>query len=526
MNTKSDSPEINPEETAADAPTPTPKDPAPEADAAETPVESTEAKAPEAEVTEAPEAESPAPETAKAETSEAPTGVEAQPAEEATAAEVKPGTEEVKAEETSVESEAAEVTMAEASGDAAKEVTESIESDTRLEHKLKKGQRVEVKLIQTSDKDAFLDWGGPSEGTIAAAELMDDEGNLRVKEGESFTVIVKEVGDTMVFTVGRGKGGDLLRMRELQTAFESKVPVPGKIRSTNKGGFEVDLGGVRAFCPFSQIDTIYCEKPEEHVSKEYPFEIITFERGGRNIVVSRRGIIESEQKEQAKVTREALEIGAVLKGRIRRIQPYGAFVDIGGLDGLVHVSEISQAHVRNPKDVLSVGQEVDVKIVAIDGLGTKKERVSLSMKALAPNPWDGAAETWKVGSTTKGRVVRLTDFGAFVELAPGIDGLVHISQISAERIGHPSEVLAPNQEVDVRVLDLDTEAHRISLTMRPEGEEGERGGGGGFRGGRRPPRERAPMEYSSGTEEKAEEVDVSGMEYDDALAELKKKFEN
>jgi small subunit ribosomal protein S1 len=515
MNTKSDSPDVNPEETAAVEPkeAPTESDTEklePPAEEAATEVE-TVTEAPEAEVSAAP---------SEAEASDA-------PAEEPKAGSeaVETESEEVKAEETSVETEAAEVTMAEPTEDAAREVAAAVEADSRLEHKLKKGERVEVKLVQVSDKDAFLDWGGPSEGSIAAAELKNEEGELRVKEGESFTAIVREVGDTMVFTVGRGKGGDLLRMRELQSAHEGKIPVPGKIRSTNKGGFEVDLGGVRAFCPFSQIDTIYCEKPEEHLAKEYSFEIITFERGGRNIVVSRRGIIEAEQKEQAKSTRESLEIGAVMTGKIRRIQPYGAFVDIGGLDGLVHVSEISQAHVRNPKDVLSVGQEVEVKIVAIDGLGTKKERVSLSMKSLAPNPWDGAAEKWKVGTTVKGRVVRLTDFGAFVELAPGVDGLVHISQIAPERIGHPSEVLAPNQEVDVRVLDLDSDAHRISLTMRPEGEEGERGGGGGFRGGRRPPRERTPMEYSSGAEEKDEKVDVSGMEYDDALAALKKKFE-
>jgi small subunit ribosomal protein S1 len=326
--------------------------------------------------------------------------------------------------------------------------------------------------------------------------------------------------------VGRGKGGDLLRMRELQSAHEGKIPVPGKVRSTNKGGFEIDLGGVRAFCPFSQIDTIYCENPEEHLSKEYPFEIITFERGGRNIVVSRRGLIEAEQKEKAKTTRESIEVGAVIQGKVRRIQPYGAFVDIGGLDGLVHVSEISQAHIRNPKDILTVGQEVEVKVVSVDGLGTRKERVSLSMKALAPDPWDGAADRWKVGTSATGRVVRLTDFGAFVELAPGVDGLVHVSQISTERIGHPSDVLSPNQEVEVRILDLDVSAHRISLTMRPEGEEGESRGGGGFRS-RRPPRERSPMEYSSSASEKTEDerVDVSDMEYDDAVAALKKKFE-
>jgi len=564
MNTKSESADLNPEESAAasaptgestdkpadtsadttvDAPTDTPVDATVDATAdapAEAPVDKVDKKD---DATAAPE---PKPEpTTDVES------VEPEAAAKADAPEPASKTE-VAVEATELKTKAVEVTMAEtsaktdteddASADAktgdeeaaaevtkavTKEVTKAVEEDSRLTHKLKKGQRVEVKLIQAGDKDAFLDWGGPSEGSIAAAELKDDKGKLRVKEGESFTVIVKETGDTVVFTVGRGKGGDLLRMRELQTAHESKVPVSGRIRSTNKGGFEVELGGVRAFCPFSQIDTIYCEKPELHVGKEYPFMIITFERGGRNIVLSRRELIAADQKEQAVKTRESLELGAVLKGKVRRIQPYGAFIDIGGLDGLVHVSEISRAHIRNPKDVLSVGQEVDVKVVALDAMGTKKERVSLSMKALAPDPWEGAVDKWKVGSTTTGTVVRLTDFGAFVELAPGVDGLVHVSQIASERIGHPNEVLKPGQEVEVRILELDRESNRISLTMRPEGEEPPArsgGGGGGFRS-RRPQRESGPMEYSSAPEEKTEKVDVSGMGYDDALAELKKKFE-
>jgi small subunit ribosomal protein S1 len=453
-----------------------------------------------------------------------------------------PAPAEVQAESTSVDTTPADVTMdaaaPEPSGedeassdttdaaDTAKQVSESVESDTRLEHKLRKGQRVEVKLIQVNDKDAFLDWGGPSEGTIASAELKNEKGELRVNEGESFTAIVREVGDTVVFTVGRSRGGDLLRMRELESAHEGKIPVLGKVRSTNKGGFEVDLQGVRAFCPFSQIDTIYCDDPQVHVGKEYPFLIITFERGGRNIVVSRRGIIETEQKEKAKETRETLEVGAVLTGTVRRLQPYGAFVDIGGLDGLVHVSEISRAHISSPKDVLKVGQSVEVKVVGLDALGTRKERVSLSIKALAPDPWEGAAETWKVGEKVHGKVVRLTDFGAFVELAPGVDGLIHVSQISPERIGHPSEVLSPGEEVEVRVLDLDPESKRISLTLRPEGEDAGPSDRGGGRGPRRPRSGRGPTEYSSTPEsDPTEPVDVSDMKYDDALAELKKKFE-
>lgn len=418
----------------------------------------------------------------------------------------------------------------------------AMEKDTRLASKYKAGQRCEVRLVQVGEKEAFVDFGGPAEGTIASAELLDPEGALRVQIGETFTAIIRKVDEPIEFTVGRSKGGDLLRMRELESAHENNIPVQGKIRSTNKGGFEVDLEGVRAFCPFSQIDIIYCEKPEEHVGKEYPFEILAFERNGRNIVLSRRRLLAEEAKAAATQTREHIAVGLVCEGTVRRLQPYGAFIDLGGVDGLVHVSEISRGHVADPRDVLKVGHRVKVKVIAIDDLGGPQERVSLSMKELESDPWEDAQEKWAPGSTVKGRVVRLTDFGAFVELAAGVDGLVHISEISTERIGHPAEVLAVDQVVDARILSVDPDGRRISLTLRPEGEErvqhardddrGERrgGSGGGGDAGRgrrqRPQREYEPESYTFGSEETPSEpaVNVNELEFDDALELLKQKF--
>lgn len=416
----------------------------------------------------------------------------------------------------------------------------AMEKDTRLASKYKAGQRLEVRLVQVSEKEAFVDFGGPAEGTIATAELLDAAGELRVQVGETFTAIIRKVDEPIEFTVGRSKGGDLLRMRELESAHQGNIPVQGKIRSTNKGGFEVDLNGVRAFCPFSQIDIIYCEKPEEHVGKEYPFEILAFERGGRNIVLSRRRLLAEEAKAAAMRTREHIAVGLVCEGTVRRLQPYGAFIDLGGIDGLVHVSEISRGHVADPRDVLKVGHRVQVKIIAIDDLGGPQERVSLSMKALESDPWEGAQTKWAPGSSVKGRVVRLTDFGAFVELAAGVDGLVHISEISTERIGHPAEVLVVDQMVDARILSVDPDGRRISLTLRPEGEErvqhardddrGERRGGGGGDTGRgrrqRPQREYEPESYTFGSEETTSEpaVNVNELEFDDALELLKQKF--
>jgi len=459
------------------------------------------------------------------------------PAEEPAADAVVMETSTESTEEKAASAEATPTVEAEDATDeaAAKEQADAVAADKRLESKYKAGQRLEVKLVQVGEKDSFVDFGGPAEGTIATAELKNSDGEMRVNEGDTFTAIIRKAGDTVEFTVGRGKGGDLLRMRELQSAFEGEIPVTGKIKSTNKGGFEVDLNGVRAFCPFSQIDTVYCDTPEDHVGNEYTFQIIAFERGGRNIVLSRRKIMEVEGKEAAKKTRETLAVGMEFEGAVRRLQPYGAFVDLGGVDGLVHVSEISRGHVADPRDVLKVGQTVRVQVIALENLGAERERISLSMKILENDPWDGADTKWAAGSIVNGKVVRLTDFGAFIELSPGVDGLVHVSEISTERIEHPSSVLEPGQTVEVRILSVDPDSRRISLTMRPEGEDrpqraprqdyrddgGPRGGGRGRR------QDNRPLEsYTFGDEEPAKEenVDVSDLDYTDAVELLKRKF--
>lgn len=510
-------PETPPKETTEDSTTPAADAKPEEATETPEPTEATETPAPEetVEPAVAPEATTepvPTPEPVVMESAE--------PVKDEAAAEATP----------TVEDEGTKPDPA-----ATAEQQESVAGDERLENKVKAGQRMEVKLVQVGDKDSFVDFGGTSEGTIATAELKNAEGEMRVNEGETFTAIVRKGGETVEFTVGRGKGGDTLRMRELQSAHEGEIPVGGKIKSTNKGGFEVDLNGVRAFCPFSQIDTVYCDTPEDHVGNEYTFQIIAFERGGRNIVLSRRKILEVEGKEAAKETRENLTVGAEFEGAVRRLQPYGAFIDLGGVDGLVHVSEISRGHVADPRDVLKVGQKVRVQVIALENIGGERERISLSMKVLENDPWEGADTKWAAGSIVTGKVVRLTDFGAFIELSAGIDGLVHVSEISTERIEHPSSVLEPGQQVEVRILSVDPESRRISLTMRPEGEErparaprqdfgDDRPRGGGRRGGGRDNR---PLEsYTFGDDEAAKEddVDVSDLEYTDAVELLKQKF--
>jgi small subunit ribosomal protein S1 len=394
----------------------------------------------------------------------------------------------------------------------------------------KKGARLNVKLVQIGDDTCFVDFGGRSEGAIATTELKDKEGNLLHKEGEEFSAVVKSSGDDVVFTLG--KKSPPPGLKKIQEAFEAKIPVQGVVKSTNKGGFEVRIHGLRAFCPLSQIERGFCNEPERYVGQKLPFEIINLERNGRNIVLSRRKLLEAEAGEAATHTREKLGVGAVFAGIVQRIQPYGAFIDIGGLDGLVHVSQISHSHVKNPKDILKVGDKVDVKVLKIDDPGGPSERISLSIKAMQPDPWGDISTLLPVGTTTKGKVVRLAAFGAFVEIMPGVDGLVHISQISSERIEHPGDVLKVGDEVEAQILDIDGDKQRISLTLRTNAgaqdrpHSGDRGGDGRRpRSGRTPMRD-APSEYRSEPEvKKAPDVDVSGMEFDDALALLKQKLE-
>ncbi len=428
---------------------------------------------------------------------------------------------------TTVATETAETAVTEEAGADAKEVSASdaavaanLTAPSTTE--LKKGQRLDVKLVQIGETDCFVDYGGRSEGMISTLELKADPKaeELQFKEGDKFQVVVKSASDPVVFTLGRRPMSPGLI--EIKKAFESKLPVQGTVKATNKGGFEISLAGGRAFCPFSQIELGYCDKPEQYVGQKLPFRVMTFERNGKNIVLSRRPLLEADAKEAAVATRERLAVGEVFPGVVRRLQPYGAFIDIGGIDGLVHVSEIRHGHVGDPKDVLKVGESVQVKVLKIDGLGSNKERVSLSMKGLEPDPWTTIETELAAGTVVKGKVVRLTEFGAFIELQPGVDGLVHISELAEGRVETPQDVVSVGQEVDARVLAVDAKSQRISLSLRAEGSSP---APRRPRSDRRPERESTPMNYRSESESEVKKgPDVSGMDYDDALELLRKKF--
>jgi len=355
------------------------------------------------------------------------------------------------------------------------------------------GQKVKGKILSITEEWAFLDLGGKAEGRIAAADLKDAEGNLTVKEGDTLEATVTgtdpETGALLLRRKaggGKGKRAAAEVPAEIRQAHEAGLPIEGLVTGLNKGGAEVQVFGMRAFCPLSQLDLRYVENPQQFVGQKLMFKVNRLEegnRGGRgpNIVLSRRQLLEEEQQTRAAETREKLQVGAVLTGRVTSLTTYGAFIDLGGIEGMLHVSEIGHSRTTHPQDVFTVGQEVEVQVIKIEqGKDEKRpERISLSRRALESDPWQDAASRFPEGTEATGRVMRLETFGAFVELAPGLEGLVHISEMGAgRRLNHSREAAEQGQEVQVRVLGVDTGRRRISLSMNTGANAGMGGGSG------------------------------------------------
>ncbi len=326
------------------------------------------------------------------------------------------------------------------------------------------GDKLSGTLIQTGETECFIDYGGRSELPISTTDLSDDEGVLQHKIGDTITAYVTGKGADMKLALKhRAQGKDT---RVIEEALASGVPLTGKVKETNKGGFVVMLGEHRAFCPVSQIDDSYVDDPGKWVDKTLEFRVIEFSEGGRRLVVSRRVIMREEKELLAVETRKTLGIGNVCDGKVVRLMPYGAFVDIGGVEGLIHVSEMSHQRIGDPSDLLQEGQEITVKIMDIQNLGEgRNERVSLSLRALESDPWEGIDDKLKMGEWYEGVITGLADFGAFVELLPGVRGLIHVSALATERVYHPSDVVKEGQQVSVRIVEIDKQRKRISLAL-------------------------------------------------------------
>lgn len=326
------------------------------------------------------------------------------------------------------------------------------------------GDIVVGKIVKITGSVAFVDYGARSEGYIELSELRTKDGGLRVGEGDQIEAEV--IGTKGAVQLSCKRAQTLQTLENLEKAFKGDQTVSGKVVGINKGGYEVRVEGVRAFCPTSQFSMGVLDEPKSQIGKIFDFKITEYQQGGKSLVVSRRGMLEAARDESLGQMMQTLKPGATVQGTVTQLRPFGAFVDLGGgVEGLVHVSEIAHNHVKHPSEKLNVGDAIAVIVLKIDA---DKGRIGLSIKQLEKDPWAEFTQTLKPGLALKGIVERLQPFGAFIQLKPGIDGLLHVSGISAtQRIEHPSEVLEVGQEIDVVVDRVDVERKRIGL-LTPE----------------------------------------------------------
>lgn len=333
---------------------------------------------------------------------------------------------------------------------------------SKLPSRLEPGQKVKSIVVGISGDLIYIDLGGKTEGVVELKEFLDEAGECLVKAGDEIEVYFASVQNGLKRFTTLTRGLSTAHLSDLRNAFEAGLPVSGKVKSELKGGYEVNMGKARCFCPFSQIDVRGNRETSTYIGEIFPFKILEFEEDGRNIIVSRRVLLEEEQAVQKEKLKDALKTGMEIKGKVKSIHDFGIFVDIGSMDGFIPLSELEWDRTKKPEDVLSPGQEVTAKIISLDWV---KDRLTLSLKAMQPDPWITAAEKYIVDSPVKGLVVRMTPFGVFVNLEPGIDGLIHISKLGAgRRIKHPKEVVEDGQWIEAYVTGVDAVNKRISLS--------------------------------------------------------------
>lgn len=331
--------------------------------------------------------------------------------------------------------------------------------------KLKVGEKVTGEILSIGNECAFVDVGASVDGIVELSELLDAERKLNFSAGDKVDLYVVKVNDHGV-RLSRsvsGRGGK----EEIESAFNGGLPVEGKVKAEIKGGFQISIMGQRAFCPLSQMDSQPVGDPKSLVGQVFRFAITEFKEGGRNIVVSRRRLLELESFEVRQAFMQDVKVGAVVDGRIVRLMPFGAFVELfPGVEGLVHVSELSWTRIEDPAEVFTVGEPVRVKLLSMAQDEKGSTRFSLSIKQVEGDPWQQDLN-FAVGQKLDGKVVRLAKFGAFVELAPGIEGLVHLSEMSyLKRVMRADEIVQVGQQVSVSVKEIDQAARRISLSLK------------------------------------------------------------
>jgi small subunit ribosomal protein S1 len=328
---------------------------------------------------------------------------------------------------------------------------------------LQLGEVVEGKVIQINPDMVMVDVGWKTEGYIPAKELRDEQGNITIAVGDRVEVFVDRRDGDGNLVLSKDKAARLKIWDDVKYACENNTTMKGIVVERVKGGLSVDIG-IPAFLPGSQVDIRPIRDLDQFVGQTIDFNVIKYDRKRNNVVLSRRAILEKHRDEEKRITLENIQEGNIVEGIIKNITDYGIFIDLGGIDGLLHITDISWGRISRPADSFSKGQRIMVKVMSFD---REKERVALGLKQLTENPWETIHEKYPVGSVMEGKVVNLTDYGAFIELEPGVEGLVHISEMFWTReIRHPSKVLSPGQQVQVMILEVKTEEKRISLGLK------------------------------------------------------------
>ena len=329
---------------------------------------------------------------------------------------------------------------------------------------IKEGEVVKGIVLAIDEEHVSIDIGFKSEGMVAAWEFMDEDGTMLVSPGDEVDVLLEEAeGEDGRIVISKEKADRLKVWDDISKAYKADEAVEGMVLSRVKGGLAVDIG-VKAFLPGSQVDLRPVRNLEHIVGQRLQFKIIKFNKRRANIVLSRRALLESERKKMRETTLQTLAPGQIVDGVIKNLTDYGAFIDLGGIDGLLHVTDMSWGRVNHPSEIFHVGDEIKVKVLKFD---SENERVSLGLKQIQPDPWIDASMRYPIGKRISGRVVSLAEYGAFVELEPGIEGLIHVSEMSwTKRIKHPSKVVSVGDTVEAIVLDVDERDRKISLGMK------------------------------------------------------------
>jgi len=329
---------------------------------------------------------------------------------------------------------------------------------------LQEGQIIRGRVLTVTPSEVIVDIGYKSEGIIPVSEFTDFSGTVLVKAGDAVDVLLERTEDQNGYVVlSKDKAEKMKVWDEVEKSYRSGSTVRGRVIDRIKGGLAVDIG-VKAFLPGSLVDVKPVKNLEALRGKDLEFKVISVDKKRGNIVLSRKAVVEIEQEARKKETLQLLEEGRVLRGTVKNLTDYGAFVDLGGLDGLLHVTDMSWGRVNHPSDLVKAGEEIDVVVLKFD---RETERVSLGTKQLTEDPWSHVPDRYPAGSRVSGRVTNVTDYGAFVELEPGVEGLVHVSEMSwSKKVKNPSKVVSPGDAVEAIVSDVNREARRISLSLK------------------------------------------------------------